>query len=276
MLLTGEEIKNLKLVSDDSASGYRATSYDLTIGTVLRVVDDGDRQSPVSPVTRKLEVSTTDVVIPPQGMVKVISNEQVALPPDVVGYAFVKNSLCNAGVLAINIGVIDPQYSGPIGSTLINFGANPYPLQAGEPFLRLTFHKLQSTPHGTPAVQTREAYLSKTKREVLANSSGTFLNVDRYAELAANRAFGEAKQYLTSWWIPIIGLFLVFLTMLVPIGAELVGGLVPGYRESVAHDITQKIDQSYAQRIANIERELIFLRSSQDQNNIPADRKDPQ
>ena len=63
--------------------------------------------------------------MPPQGIVQVVSSERVKVPSTITGLATVKTSLCNEGLLALNIGIIDPGYEGAISSFLLNFSSVP-------------------------------------------------------------------------------------------------------------------------------------------------------
>lgn len=118
MLLSGEAINQKHLVNHDLADGYRGASYDLHVG---KIVDpEGHEQQ--------------TYVLPAQGIVEVVSRETVSVPKNVAGFAMVKTGLCNEGILAINIGIIDPLYANLVSSFLINFGKNPYPLAVGQVF----------------------------------------------------------------------------------------------------------------------------------------------
>src|SRR2546422_11284356 len=122
MLLNGDEIRSRGLVANSDSKMFKAASYTPRIGKIL------------TPNGEEL----TTYVLPPLGTVEVVSIEEFRLTGDVAGYATVKTSLCNNGILAINIGLLDPLWKGPISSTLINFGKQAYLLQAEAEFLRLT------------------------------------------------------------------------------------------------------------------------------------------
>jgi deoxycytidine triphosphate deaminase len=128
MLLTKEQIRSQITIDDAAESSYRSISYDVRVGKVVGY--------------KKGEVKTQkDWVLRPQGIVEVISKEKITLPANVVGIAMVRTRLCNEGILPLNIGIVDPKYSGHVSATLLNFSKVDYPLAAGEVFLRLTFHE---------------------------------------------------------------------------------------------------------------------------------------
>lgn len=88
MLLSDKEIKKHGLIHDGLDSNFRAISYDVTIG---RIIETNGRKR-------------NSLILRPQGIVEVVSKEKVKLPRDIAGYAMVKTSLCNEGILPLNIG----------------------------------------------------------------------------------------------------------------------------------------------------------------------------
>jgi len=173
MLLSGEQIKRKQLIQKDRAESYRAASYDLTVGSIIPPIVRSSTEGS-TPTINVVE----SFVIPPQGMVEVISQERVKLPETVAGYATVKTGLCDKGILALNIGIIDPRYEGLVSSTLINFGKSEFNLKKGEVFLRLTF--FEYTPSETvnaPNPKTDDQYVRDKESKVLQHLSRTFLNL---------------------------------------------------------------------------------------------------
>ena len=187
MLLNKDQIKNWKnnsLVQSASNNRFHAASYDLEIG---RIIDHKGK-----------EVERID--LEPQGMVRVISRERVKLPTDVGGYATIKTGLCDQGILAINIGIIDPGYEGLLSSTLINFGKIPHDLKLGDVFLRLTFHETAAAVGAAPIPPIPdEEYVSGKKKLVRRDFSPTFLDIEATATRAAERVVGTWKAKALLW-----------------------------------------------------------------------------
>ena len=205
MLLSGEEIKKRSLIRDGAESNFRGSSYDIRIGTILSS-QDGEEVKEFS--------------LPAQGMVEVISQELVSLPADVSGYALVKTSLCNEGVLALSIGIIDPYYEGPLSSVLINFGKSNVKLKEGDTFLRLTFHQYQA-PEG---LQRREPvsksfYVKDKRRQVSVYLSETFLDIRKTSEAVTEKVLGEWRKSLFIW-VPLCAACLAFFALLVNAGSS--------------------------------------------------------
>src|ERR1700722_1224400 len=158
MMLSGQEIRAAGLIAGAMPTGYRASSYDVRVGQII--TNMGDVHASFS--------------IPPQGIVQVISAESINLPHNLSGLATVKTSLCNDGVLALNIGIVDPGYSGHISSFLVNFAKVPRVLIRGEPFLRLQFVNL---PNGLPQPVAVDADYVGIRRRIATRFGETFLNL---------------------------------------------------------------------------------------------------
>jgi hypothetical protein len=192
----------------------------------------------------------------PQGMVRVISQETVKLPADISGYALVKNGLSNLGILAINTGIIDPTWDGPVSSVLINFGKEPFLLKPGATFMRVTFHEFQPKLNSKPfPPSSRADYLERTKEEVRLYSSPTFLNLHKTAEFAGELAFGKFKKWLIVW-AGAIALLLGLLAVLAPIAASYADRAIAG-REGLENKVRN--DES---KISALEQEVDSLKAS--------------
>jgi len=111
MLLNRDEIEKSNFIAEGfKTEALRTAGYDLRVRTMI-VKRDG-----------KAETFTDDCDLLPQGIVAVVSEEVVKLPADVCAFASVKTGLCREGVVAINVGLIDPGWEGPISSVMLNFG----------------------------------------------------------------------------------------------------------------------------------------------------------
>lgn len=110
MIQNYEQIKLNGIITDVAEGNYNNGVYDIRIGKIITMKGD--------------EVTTYS--IPPQGMVVVVSKEKIKMPANIVGYAHVRTSLSSKGIMAINIGIIDPGYSGNLSSTLLNFGKEDF------------------------------------------------------------------------------------------------------------------------------------------------------
>ncbi len=256
-LLSGEEIKSLALVENGIDENlYRASTYDLSVGDII----------PAEPVSGSSQYN-----LPPGGTVRVVSKELLKLPNNITGHALLKNELCRKGVLALNIGVIDPGFEGPISSTLINFGRGNFVVKQGASFLRISFHRCPASPKaGKSAKYNREEYVSRVKDEATAYMAPSFLNMEATAKEAAETAFGSFKNGLVIW-ATIAAVAIALLAIFAPLGASLVDKYVETrlQRESkleeettkkLQEEIEKKVDERYETRFKVLSDQLEELK----------------
>lgn len=201
MLMSGAEIQAAGVVHDSANEMFKAASYNIRVG---RIVLPGGREA-------------TEYQIPPLGMVKAVSLERLTLPKNTLAYATVKTGLSTDGILAINIGLVDPEYRGFLSSILINFSKNDYHLQRGDEFLRLTFHRYRS-PAGSvprPSHMTTEAdYVREAKASFVQRFYATFLNIDESTKATLRRELSN----IVLRWLPLAAFLLVGFTFLLNFG----------------------------------------------------------
>jgi hypothetical protein len=252
-LLSGEEIKVLKLVQDSPDDKlFRASTYDLSVGDIVPV---GDKA--------RLAFTGPSYLLRPGGMVRVVSSEFLRLPDTITGHVLLRNRLCTKGVLAINIGVVDPGFEGPISSTLINFGKKEFAVTKGTAFLRVSFHHCPPSPKARDSkkYRDREEYLKEVRGDVDAYSADTFLNLEETTKKAAKRAFGSFKKALALWAV-VAGVLLALIAILAPLGASYVDKYVVDKYVAVTHE-QRELEQTVEKKL--VERYEPRLKALSDQ-----------
>jgi len=194
-MLTGEAIRQRDIVAKAISSSWRQASYDLRIGKLI------DPEGEV----------VFEYNLPPRGIVEVISKERIRVPADLSGTAMVKTSLCNEGILALGIGLIDPGWDGPISSFLINFGKSPRRLAVDDVFLRTTFHTLEGPTGSTPTIKRSDLEITRERQRVtVAQIGGSFLNLEaELARLEKETAIKRGVQLVA--YVSLAGTLLAFL-----------------------------------------------------------------
>jgi deoxycytidine triphosphate deaminase len=240
MLLNDQEIRTYGLIEDyaDDKEHFRAASYDIRIGTIITV--------------KGKEVK--EMRLKPQGIVEVVSREKVSLPMKVGGFAMVKTSLCNQGILPLNIGIIDPGYNGYLSTTLLNFGKKEFRLKTDQVFLRISFIECHPSPNHEPSTTiTKEQYIDDKKDKVM-NFSDTFLNiagnVDELFRNARNRAISV---------VVLFGFMLTAFSFLVTLGVNYTARNVwsrDQLKSELLNDIQQKKQADLEQRIKELEKQM--------------------
>lgn len=203
MLLSDREIKQRKLIDVPTEKNFRATSYDVTVGKIITV--EG----------KEVE----DLVLRPSGVVQVISSERITLPHDITSLAMVKTDLCNKGILALNIGIAGPGYSGHLSSPLLNFSKTDFYLTKDEVFLRLVFQECYVSPRQKFSdLISDEDYIATRKKQAI-NFSDKFLNVEAIATEAGKKTFGDFKDQAFKM-VPILIGSLAVVTFLLTFGVN--------------------------------------------------------
>jgi deoxycytidine triphosphate deaminase len=225
MVLTSQEIAAKNIVSNGRTTGRRDTTYDATIGEIIscgKVID-----GPSFP-------------LPSRGVVWVVSNEEFQLPPDATGVASLKTSWAHEGVFALNVGVIDPGWTGPIATALVNFGRDEIIVKKDDAFLRVMF--LSSNPIPTPRpphYHNRSEYVKSIANKSRAFSN-TFLNMAQIADEVGKEIFKLPK---IAFWLTIAAIVISLLAMSIPIAISVA--------TSDAHDEAVTLDLQ--NRLKNLE-----------------------
>lgn len=240
MLLNGDEIKKRGIIENASTDGYRSSTYDLRVGRIISVYG----------------AEASSFILKPQGTVLVISKERIKLPSNVAGYATVKTRLCQDGVLATNIGIIDPGYAGLVSSYLINFGKGDFSLNVDQPFLRLAFHEFPAWDGGPAATSLADLnYVNERKKEVVAFMSDTFLDLPANIKKITDEVLAEWKKKLLVW-VPVVGLSLAILGLTLPLGSRYVEQR-EAFREKLRGELLSDIQarslRSIEDRLAKLE-----------------------
>jgi deoxycytidine triphosphate deaminase len=195
MILGEDTILRREIIQRSKPGNFRSGSYDLVVRDIV---------SPDGKVV-------SEFILPPQGVVKVISEEIIKVPDDVIGYVLVKTSLCNEGVLALNIGIVDPEFFGPLQSTLINFGKSNFLIEAGDVFSRISFHALEDGNGAKPVELTYDKVKKNVRDDALKYLGTTFLDIEKTSEKAAEKAFGSYKTSMLIA-VPLIAILIAALT----------------------------------------------------------------
>jgi hypothetical protein len=185
------------------------------------------------------------------------------MPDTITAHVLLKNNLCTRGILAINIGVCDPGYEGPISSTLINFGKKKFIVKKGTPFLRVSFHRCpQSSKAKDSHKYNRAGYLETVRQEVDLYSGPKFLNMDDTAVKAAEKVFGRFKNGLIIW-ASLAAVVLALLAIYAPLGASNLDKYfaVRDQRElQLAQTVEKNVEERYDTRLKALTEQVEELR----------------
>lgn len=184
MMLTDKEIRDARVVHFDHDAHYGATSYDLSIQTIIDSEGKTFREG---------------YTVKPQEIVWVISRERIELPFDMTAHAVIKTGLCNKGLLALNIGIVDPGWNGPLATAIINFSSAEYYIKPKESFLRLTFYRHAMPDKRKSSYNDEVEYLESKKKVAIETFGSTFLDIKRLSREVSGNLIGGAKEKIIFW-----------------------------------------------------------------------------
>jgi len=173
MVLNHEQVIDFNLIEDYDSKEFSNGSYNLR---VCEIIDMDNNQHKT-------------FTLKPQGMVYVIFKEKITLPNNIIGFAHVKTSLTKRGIMATNIGVIDPKYIGYISTLLINFGKTDYLVLQNESALKLTFSKFKKPKNDHKLSNNdkpHQDYIIETQKNIL-NLDEKFLNLNNVEKSVEKR-----------------------------------------------------------------------------------------
>lgn len=170
------------------------SSYDLTIRDIISSTD-GNNES----------VSyQQDFLLKPQQSIYLVSEEYIRVPKGHVAYVFLKNRFSKKGLLALNTGIIDENYYGPISTLVLNLSREEQPIDATHPeknkFFRIVFHKIEdelwSYDAEFPKEELKEDYGQYTNDRVseLKKLPDTFLNNEQLKAEVSNEIEGKISK----------------------------------------------------------------------------------
>ena len=208
-LITGTEIFSRALLNKADERNLKNSTYDLTIGDIFAL-------GPKNVKKQRRKGPYQRYFIEPQEMVFVLSKEHFELPEDVTGVATLRTTYTKRGLLALNVGIIDPAFSGPISTALLNFSNRPAEIHVGQKFFRVLFFQHDDVsdfhPPQDEGVDEQE-YIHELGRKAFRDFPSTYLNIPSSGAESLYRNFWKSLWYGLTY--NKLVLFIVFL-ILVP------------------------------------------------------------
>ncbi|POF34135.1 dCTP deaminase domain-containing protein [Roseibium marinum] len=227
MLLTDTEIKAAGVITYQNSESFGSTSYNLLPDAII------DSEG---------EVYKGDgYTIKPQEIVWVTSKEIVSLPHDITAHATIKTSLCNKGLLALNIGIIDPGWNGPLATAIINFSKSNYYLSPTKSFLRLSFYRHSNSEIFKPITKKRYEYQEDKRKDAIEIFGSTFLDVKSIAKDVKKELFGSFAPR-AAFYVTMLGFGLAGFALFASLAAYFLPGNGAAYQANFT-SLQQRIDR---------------------------------
>lgn len=194
-VVVGEEIINRGLIIGGDKKQLKNSTYDLRIG---KIVAHGVKHSS----SDRLGEDEAYYMEPRQA-VSIISREEFCMPATVTGIATLRTAMTKQGLLALNVGIIDPHYNGPVGTTLLNFSDRKVAIRVGESFFRILFLERSDVDQWKPKTaesQERLQYQKKVTDDAYLKFSQSFLNIEEFSKKwYSNLGLKIVASMLTRW-----------------------------------------------------------------------------
>ena len=184
-MIVGQKLLDLQLVTGATRDNLKHGTLDLTIGSIVPIGKEVE--------TKKKQITEEgSCFLEPREMVWVLSREEFQIPPTVTGLATLKTAFTKDGILALNVGIIDPMFTGPISTALINFSDRPRQIRIGSKFFRLIFfeHDDVTDFHAEDESVKYEDYIRELKEKSYADFAPSFLNIPSF----------DDKYYTDKFW----------------------------------------------------------------------------
>ncbi|MCF6273848.1 MAG: hypothetical protein L3J37_11800 [Rhodobacteraceae bacterium] len=208
-LIVGDRILKDSLIKNGKPENLKNSSYNLTIGKIVPIGKEAYKKQRKSGLPEKYFIEPREVVL-------VLSEESFQLPEYVTGLVTLRTALTKVGLQALDVGIVDPHYSGPISTTLINFSDRPFEIRVGDPFFRVLFLLHDDVSEWRPKIDESidsELYIKNLERTAYNKFPKTYLNLPSNDDEFFFRNFWRMiRSALTYGWIgKITGIILIIL-----------------------------------------------------------------
>lgn len=178
MLISGNQITERKLLDHAEPSNIWGGCYYLSIHSIVPAGEEAKTYDPSKPKTFH--------TLEPGGLAWIISKEMFQIEEtSVTALVTLRSGFTKQGMLALDVGLVDANFFGPIGSLVINFSKKPIRLKAGEKFFRVLFfeHEKATGDHIPSMIRYDHAqYVEKILSDMVGGFSGTFLQTAEMEE----------------------------------------------------------------------------------------------
>jgi deoxycytidine triphosphate deaminase len=209
-MIVGQEILDRGLITGGTAANLKNSTYDLTVGDIIPIGKKAIRARRTAPTISPYYLQRRE-------MVWVLSKEEFHMPSNITGLATLRTTFTKQGILALNVGIIDPFFSGPISTALINFSDRPRRIDIGDKFFRVAFLEHDDVRAYRPRDENvnRAAYVKHLEDVSYSEFSRSFLNIPEFDEDFYVRRFWRIiGRGLWNYWRFSIPLFaFMFLIM---------------------------------------------------------------
>ncbi len=202
-------IRSEGLVSPFRREAFRGSVHELLVG---KVVDP--RGTTFSLFEDAGAGAATDVFeLKPREVVTIVSREIVRCPDDMTLLISLTRGLTDGGVLALDGGIVDPGYEGPLSVTVINLSASSRALSLKDSFGRVAFFGHDKVREPAGETFDHAEFVSHVKRRMLERSPAVYVDYDLLRKEAADAARAEVQRRFPTF-VAGLGVFIASIVFL--------------------------------------------------------------
>jgi dUTPase len=225
------------------------SSYYLTIGAIIPVGEDAKNFDFNKPPEM--------LVIKPRQVAWVVSKEVFSIKShEITALVTLRSTFTKKGLLALDVGMVDADFEGPIGSIVINFSKNDVRLAKGDEFFRVAFMKHAEVPSEFRPKRDRFTaleYIKDRHSDIIVSFPASFLNTDVLSDEMASKVSEKVKSdildqallhLVKNHWLKIL-LFIIFTGVAAALSAYF---LYSKFGPSVSQDDVQAIVKTWVEK----------------------------
>jgi deoxycytidine triphosphate deaminase len=251
MLIVGKPILDRNLLKGGLEKNIKSGGYYLAINKIIPFSDEAATATAYEPVTR--------YVLKPGASAWIVSEEIFTITdPSITALVTLRSSFTKKGMMALDVGLVDANYHGPIGTVVINISKNEILLQKDEPFFRVIFMEHPPVPaeyQFTKITHSHESYIRERSAEIVRDFPGTFLQMGdierRLSERLSAGSIAEELEksivdavilgLLKNYWWKIIGAIAVLVAIIYFALTTIFSVSSADVQEMVQHNINQAV-----------------------------------
>lgn len=173
MLIIGKDILDSNLLKDAEEEAISSASYYLRVHSVVPTGEAARNYDAKKPLTSH--------TIEPGALAWVVSKEVFCITdPGVTALVTLRSTFTKQGLLALDVGLVDVNYDGPIGTVVINFSKNDVRISQDDKFFRVIFFRHPDIPENfrIDRKHTHQEYLNERAGNMVSDFPAKFLQSD--------------------------------------------------------------------------------------------------
>lgn len=245
MLVTGDKISKAGFIKNLNEDNIKNACYYLTIDSIIPAGEAANNYNFDEPI-KSLTLESRDIAW-------IVSKEEFQFSDyETTALVTLRSAFTKKGLLALDVGLVDPGYHGPIGTIVINFSKDKITLSEGDKFFRVVFLNHDKIPAKNRTIfkkQSKKDYIKMRHAEIQKDFPATFLGESKLIKEISDELLDKAFVHLLKkyWWKAILA-FAVLVSAIIGACYFLLKDSIPSFSKE---EIKQIIMQNLTDRNAD-------------------------